>query len=266
MTQTDGVTGENAVRCSTCGSDIHERAEICPECGTRQRAPPEENEDDTSVLAAVISVPFPGIGHMFHRQFGRGLAFMIAFYGGYFLLNMVLGAPLEFLLFGVWGYAIYDAYTKGWESDEPEPDRRGAGTGATADPGWNESTSKPSATATASSGTPNSTPDVSDAEQPGSPTQSSAPDATSERAPTVDNTMTDSDGAAESTMADSETAPESTMAGSKAAAESTTVADDVEDVQESDGFEGTEESDDDDDEDAGSKWSRDDSDRSWGRD
>jgi TM2 domain-containing membrane protein YozV len=264
----------NTVQCSTCGADIHSQAEICPECGTRQRDPPEASGDDTSLLSAAASIPVPGLGQMINRQFRRGLGFMITFFGGYFLFNTLFGGALNFLLFGVWGYAIYDAYTKpshtssspskwtDWayaifdasfadgQSDDYEQDQRGTTAGASTDTGRNSASSESSATTTASSGTTSTEPNVPTSEQGSSPAQPNTVDAVSDRM----------------SQADSATADSRANADSEGTAERTASDDDVEDIEEPDSSAGYEKPGDDDDGDSGSKWSRDDSDRSWSRD
>lgn len=271
MTQTDDATGVNTVHCSTCGADIRSQAEICPECGTRQRSPPDADGDDTSLLSAAASIPVPGLGQMINRQFGRGLGFMIAFFGGYYLLNTMLGGALNFILFGVWGYAIYDAYKKpsrtsstsssapiwsDWaykifnasfnegKSDDYQNSQRGDTARATDTSGRKEATSNSGATTATSSGTASTSPNVSNGE-PGSPsTQPNTANVVSDRTATADSATADSEGTAESTAPDDG-------------------ADDITDGDSPGGYEKP--GDDDDDEDSGSEWSRDDSDRSWSR-
>jgi TM2 domain-containing membrane protein YozV len=267
MSQSGDAIATNTVQCSTCGADIHDRAEICPECGTRQRAPPEASEEDnTSLLSAVASVPVPGLGQMINRQFGRGLAFMIAFYGGYFFLNTTFGGALNFILFGIWGYAIYDAYTgpsdtssspskwtdwlytiydaslTGGQSGDFEGDQRTGGAGATGNPGRNPTVNDSGSTAAGTSEATRTNPNMSNRDHRNPPTQPSTADVTSDRPQTVDGTVTDSGGTAERTATN----------------------DDIAGVDDGDPSDGHEEFSDDDD-DSESKWSRDESERSWSR-
>ncbi|WP_340100846.1 zinc ribbon domain-containing protein [Salinibaculum salinum] len=270
MTQTDDATGVNTVQCSTCGADIHSQAEICPECGTRQRSPPKESGDDTSLLSAAASIPVPGLGQMINRQFRRGLAFMTAFFGGYYLFNALFGGALNFLLFGVWGYAIYDAYRKpsrtsssppkwtdwvytiydasltGGQRDDYED---GAAAGVTDNTGRNQATSESRATTTVSSGTANTNPDVSSRERGSPSTKPNTANVVSDRTPTSDSATADS----------------GANAASEGTAESTAPDDSVDEIKDGDSPDGYEKSGDDNSEDNGSKWSRDDSDRSWSR-
>lgn len=276
MTQTDDAAGANAVYCSTCGADIHAQAEICPECGTRQRSPPETSGDGTSLLAAAASTPVPGLGQMLNREFGRGLGFMIAFFGGFYILNTFVGGALNFLLFGVWGYAIYDAYKKpsgtssasssapvwsDWayrlfnasfderKSDEYQDSQRGNTAGATETTGGTRASSGSTATTTADSGTANGDLDASNGE-PSSPSmEPNTANVTSDRMPQTDSARADSGADADSEGTVGSTIPD----------------DGVDDTGGGDSSDGYEDPDDDDTEDGDSKWSRDDSDRSWSR-
>ncbi|MCK5233334.1 MAG: zinc ribbon domain-containing protein [Candidatus Aenigmarchaeota archaeon] len=92
--------------CSHCGKKISSHAEICPKCGVRQKQ--VRTEVKSSGLAAVLSFIIPGLGQIYNGQIGKGLLFLVL--GGLFgLLSFILiGIPL---LFALWAYAIYDAYT-----------------------------------------------------------------------------------------------------------------------------------------------------------
>ena len=273
VTQTDDATGANTVRCSTCGADIHSQAEICPECGTRQRAPPEASGDDTSLLAAAASIPVPGLGQMVNRQFGRGLYFMLAFFGGFYIFNTFTGGALNFLLFGVWGYAIYDAYKKpsstsdspsiwsDWaytifnasfdeaKSDDYENSQRGTTAGATDTTGQSQAAGQSRATPAARSGTESTDHGVSNRDRGGPSGQPNNVNAVSDR----------------TRPSGSATADSGADADSRGTAESTAPDNGVDDTADGDSPGGYEKPGDDDDDDSGSEWSRDDSDRSWSR-
>lgn len=114
------------VYCRDCGSEIRARAEVCPECGIRQRPPPASSYLRTVVsgrsrlVAATLSAMFPGLGHLYAREFGRALGFAVAF---------VLALPTVVVLVGVvlvpvvWLYGVYDAArTAGRRDRRPAPE------------------------------------------------------------------------------------------------------------------------------------------------
>lgn len=107
--------GPDEVFCRDCGSVISANAEICPECGVRQRDPPKSSVDSAveeltgggnPFVAAVLSALFPGLGQLYNRELEKGLAVIVAFFVAgisvLFLVGFVL-AP------AVWIYAAYDA-------------------------------------------------------------------------------------------------------------------------------------------------------------
>lgn len=118
--------GPDEVYCRDCGSIIKERAEICPECGVRQRSAFLSNVDESGV-AAVASLLIPGAGQIFLGHLERGLLFIAATFVAAFMSMFLVGIPV---LLGVWVYAIYDAYKLG---EDPTRARRvwGADPGAT---------------------------------------------------------------------------------------------------------------------------------------
>lgn len=102
----NGAPGENEVYCRDCGAVIRADAEICPECGVRQRSP-DTGFDNRAGIAAVASLLIPGAGQIYLGHLGRGLGFLAAsFVAGLFSMFLV-GIPF---LLAIWVYAIYDAY------------------------------------------------------------------------------------------------------------------------------------------------------------
>jgi TM2 domain-containing membrane protein YozV/ribosomal protein L40E len=109
--------GPDEVFCRDCGAVISEQAEICPECGVRQRDPPKSSVDDAvedlfeggnPFVAAVLSAIFPGLGQIYNRELGKGLAVIVAS----FLAALSALVLIGFVLFpAVWLYAVWDAYT-----------------------------------------------------------------------------------------------------------------------------------------------------------
>lgn len=101
--------GPDEVYCRDCGSIIKERAEICPECGVRQRSAGLSSIDESGI-AAVASLLIPGAGQIFLGHIERGLLFLAALFIAGFMSMFIIGVPL---LIAVWLYAIYDAYKLG---------------------------------------------------------------------------------------------------------------------------------------------------------
>ena len=90
--------------CWSCGNLIKKHAEICPECGARQRhSQPLKNPG----IAAVASFFVVGLGQIYNGQFFKGFMLMIAG----FISALLIMALIGFILYPViWIYAIYDAY------------------------------------------------------------------------------------------------------------------------------------------------------------
>lgn len=117
------------VFCRDCGSVIAARAEICPDCGVRQRPPPKsslESAVDAVVdggnpfVAALLSAVFPGLGQLYNRELERGLAFMVASLVAALSALVLVG----FVLYpAVWLYAIYDAYTRAERTTDDAEER-----------------------------------------------------------------------------------------------------------------------------------------------
>jgi len=107
--------GADEVYCRDCGAVISERAEICPECGVRQRSSGVSTEELIDVLtngenpfvAAVYSAILPGLGQFYNREPKKGAIIVIAGMIAAFSVVAFVGL----LLFpAVWLYAVYDAY------------------------------------------------------------------------------------------------------------------------------------------------------------
>ncbi|ELZ89979.1 hypothetical protein [Haloferax sulfurifontis] len=110
--------GPDEAFCRDCGAVIDARAEICPECGVRQRDPPKSSVDSAlddlfdggnPFVAAVLSAIFPGLGQLYNRELERGLVFAV----GFIVASVSVMVLIGFLLApAVWLYAVYDAYTR----------------------------------------------------------------------------------------------------------------------------------------------------------
>lgn len=126
----DRDRGPDEVFCRNCGEIISERAEICPECGVRQRPPPTSPaesaledlvEGGNPFVAGVLSALFPGLGQLYNRELERGLAFIVGGMLAAFSAIVLIG----FILYPiVWLYSIYDAYTRAGIRAEVLADRR----------------------------------------------------------------------------------------------------------------------------------------------
>ena len=108
--------GPDEAFCRNCGAVISDRAEICPECGVRQRPPPNSSLDSAvddvlgggnPFVAAVLSALFPGLGQLYNRQLEKGIALVAAGMVAALSTIIVVGIVLYPV---VWLYAIYDAY------------------------------------------------------------------------------------------------------------------------------------------------------------
>jgi len=89
------------VFCRSCGAAISKEAEICPECGIRQRTP------KNPTTAALLSFFITGTGQIYNGEVGKGIAFIIVQFVNVLLIALVIGLitlPLT------WLYGIYDAY------------------------------------------------------------------------------------------------------------------------------------------------------------
>ncbi|MFT4884914.1 MAG: TM2 domain-containing membrane protein YozV [Natronomonas sp.] len=106
------VESETTVYCRECGAEIRRAAEICPECGVRQRSPPASSAVESllngrnPLVAAVLSAAFPGLGHIYAREIDTGLFFGVAFLLAVLSLTVLVGFVL---VPAIWLYAMYDA-------------------------------------------------------------------------------------------------------------------------------------------------------------
>lgn len=102
----------DTVYCRECGAEIRRAAEICPECGVRQRPPPSSVavgsllDGGNPLVAALLSALFPGLGHVYARDIDTGLFFAVSFLLALLSLLVVIGFVL---VPAIWLYAIYDA-------------------------------------------------------------------------------------------------------------------------------------------------------------
>lgn len=100
----------NATRtvfCRDCGSEIDERAEICPECGIRQKQPeyqqPAHSQKDPGI-AAVASFFVPGLGQVYNGQIAKGIIL------GIVTIALAITGIGLLIAIPMWIWLVYDAY------------------------------------------------------------------------------------------------------------------------------------------------------------
>jgi TM2 domain-containing membrane protein YozV len=114
------------VYCFSCGIPIKKQAEICPQCGVRQRSPPTSSstaETTTSYreksppLAAVGSMLWTGAGQIYNGQLVKGIALMVLLVvNGSLVVGVALTSVPVFsilllmVLPIIWVYGVVDAY------------------------------------------------------------------------------------------------------------------------------------------------------------
>lgn len=109
------------VYCRECGAEIRRAAEICPECGVRQRPPPTSPAVESildgrnPLVAALLSALFPGLGHIYAREIEMGLFFAVSFIIAVLSLVVLIGIVL---VPAIWLYALYDAAKSAQRRDD----------------------------------------------------------------------------------------------------------------------------------------------------
>ena len=99
--------GADEAYCWSCGVPIKSVAEICPECGVRQRPPPSANHVKNPGIAALASAVWTGAGQIYNGEIGKGIGLMVLMFVSALAMIVAIGfltTPL------IWGYSIYDAY------------------------------------------------------------------------------------------------------------------------------------------------------------
>lgn len=92
--------------CSNCGSQIDEKAEICPKCGVRQFNVNSSSEKNVWV-AVLLSLLIVGLGHFYLGLPKKGAMLLILTVISWILIAVFIGIILYPLLLI---YGVYDAY------------------------------------------------------------------------------------------------------------------------------------------------------------
>lgn len=99
--------GADEAYCWSCGLPIKSAAEICPECGVRQRPPPSTGQEKSPGLAALASAVWTGAGQLYNGEVGKGIALMVLMFFSVLAMFVLVGIVTTPL---IWGYSIYDAH------------------------------------------------------------------------------------------------------------------------------------------------------------
>ena len=91
--------------CQNCGKEIDINAEICPHCGVRVATAPASEEKNV-LLSAILSLLFPGLGHLYLGLNKKGISFIIANIVSWILVFILIGFVLA--LIG-WVWALIDS-------------------------------------------------------------------------------------------------------------------------------------------------------------
>ena len=92
--------------CSSCGEVIKKEAEICPNCGVRQKGVSGNGEKNPGI-AALLSLIFVGAGQIYNDQVGKGIGLMVLQFVNVILMFVLIGFLTGFV---TWLYAVWDAY------------------------------------------------------------------------------------------------------------------------------------------------------------
>ena len=111
--------------CRGCGKELSIRAEVCPECGVRQKMDITQNKN--AGIAAVLSFLFCGLGQIYNGEIGKGaLLIILQIINGIILFVGIFAMfagipPIGFITYPiVWIYGVWDAYTTANKINEKE--------------------------------------------------------------------------------------------------------------------------------------------------
>ncbi len=91
--------------CQTCGEKININAEICPHCGVRV-ANFQSSQEKNVLLSAILSLLFPGLGHLYLGLSKKGISFILAYIVSAILIILFIGLVLMII---VWLWALFDS-------------------------------------------------------------------------------------------------------------------------------------------------------------
>jgi TM2 domain-containing membrane protein YozV len=133
MSESPPERGPDEAYCRNCAAVISDAAEICPDCGVRQRPPPENSTDRVienllegrnPFAAALASVVLPGLGQAYNREIGKAMFFFVSFLLAVLSLTILIGFVL---VPGIWLYSIYDAFVIAQRRADEHNQERGPG-------------------------------------------------------------------------------------------------------------------------------------------
>ena len=81
-------------------------SEICPYCGVRVANIMRSSEEKNVLLSAILSLLFPGLGHLYLGLNKKGISFIVAYIVSAILVFLVIGFVLIVI---VWLWALIDS-------------------------------------------------------------------------------------------------------------------------------------------------------------
>ena len=111
-TSPDTAPALNYKYCYNCGTQLSDNFKFCPECGVNlssdivktqpvQASPMEKN----TLLAVILSVFMPGLGHIYLGLDNKGAIFLIAYVVSAILILLLIGFLLVVV---IWMWALID--------------------------------------------------------------------------------------------------------------------------------------------------------------
>ena len=92
--------------CQSCGKKMDINSEICPYCGVRVANIMRSSEEKNVLLSAILSLLFPGLGHLYLGLNKKGISFIVAYIVSAILVFLVIGFVLIVI---VWLWALIDS-------------------------------------------------------------------------------------------------------------------------------------------------------------
>jgi TM2 domain-containing membrane protein YozV/RNA polymerase subunit RPABC4/transcription elongation factor Spt4 len=92
--------------CQSCGEKININAEICPHCGVRVANISSSSDEKNVLLSAILSILFPGLGHLYLGLDKKGISFILAYIVSAVLILLLIGVVLAII---VWIWALIDS-------------------------------------------------------------------------------------------------------------------------------------------------------------